>query len=275
MGLAGLGTVGASVVRLIERQRDGARGPLRPSDRGRGGDRALARQEARRRSQGTALGQRSDRARARSRDRRVRRTDGRRGRSGQGAVEAALKAGKSVVTANKALLARHGVALAPLAEKQATWRSISKPAVGGAIPIVKTLREGLVGNSLRARLRHPQRHLQLHPHAHGAGEAVVRRLPARRRSGSAMPRPIRPSTSRATTPRRSSRSWRASPSAPRSIRTRSMSKAFPRSRRPISRPPTNSAIASSFSAWRSEHRQGHRAARASDHGAASSRRSRR
>ena len=34
-----------------------------------------------------------------------------------------------------------------------------------------------------------------------------------------MPRPIRPSTSRATTPRRSSRSWRASPSAPRSIQS--------------------------------------------------------
>ena len=77
-------------------------------------------------------------------------------------------------------------------------------AVGGAIPIVKTLREGLAGNAVDAHLRHPQRHLQLHADAHGARAAVVRRMPRRRRSGSATPRPIRRSTSRATTPRRSS-----------------------------------------------------------------------
>ena len=63
------------------------------------------------------------------------------------AVEAALAAGKSVVTANKALLARHGVALAELAEKNGVALNF-EAAVGGAIPIVKTLREGLAGNSL-------------------------------------------------------------------------------------------------------------------------------
>ena len=92
---------------------------LRPADRGRRGQRALARQGSRRRSDEAALGRRSGRACARSRHRRVRRTDGRRRRSGaSAAVEAALAAGKSVVTANKALLAQHGVALAQLAEKQ-------------------------------------------------------------------------------------------------------------------------------------------------------------
>jgi len=63
------------------------------------------------------------------------------------AIAAALAAGKSVVTANKALLARHGVALAAIAEKNKVALNF-EAAVGGAIPIVRTLREGLVGNSL-------------------------------------------------------------------------------------------------------------------------------
>ena len=63
------------------------------------------------------------------------------------AIATALAARKSVVTANKALLARHGVALAALAEKNGVTLNF-EAAVGGAIPIVKTLREGLTGNSL-------------------------------------------------------------------------------------------------------------------------------
>jgi homoserine dehydrogenase len=63
------------------------------------------------------------------------------------AVKAALNAGKSVVTANKALLAKHGVDLAVAAEKSGVALNF-EAAVGGAIPIVKTLREGLAGNSL-------------------------------------------------------------------------------------------------------------------------------
>ncbi|HVG51325.1 MAG TPA: homoserine dehydrogenase [Xanthobacteraceae bacterium] len=62
------------------------------------------------------------------------------------AVETALASGKSVVTANKALLAKHGVALAKLAEKNGVALNF-EAAVGGAIPIVKTLREGMAGNS--------------------------------------------------------------------------------------------------------------------------------
>ena len=61
-------------------------------------------------------------------------------------VEAALASGKSVVTANKALLARHGVALAALAEKNRVALNF-EAAVAGAIPIVKALREGLAGNT--------------------------------------------------------------------------------------------------------------------------------
>jgi homoserine dehydrogenase len=52
-----------------------------------------------------------------------------------------------VVTANKALLAKHGVALAALAEKQRVALNF-EAAVGGVIPIVKTLREGLSGNAI-------------------------------------------------------------------------------------------------------------------------------
>lgn len=63
------------------------------------------------------------------------------------AVEAALRAGKPVVTANKALLADHGVALAKLAE-EANVALAFEAAVAGGIPIIKTLREALIGNSI-------------------------------------------------------------------------------------------------------------------------------
>jgi homoserine dehydrogenase len=61
------------------------------------------------------------------------------------AIETALSAGKAVVTANKALLAKHGVALSELAEKQGLPLNF-EAAVGGAIPIVRTLREGFAVN---------------------------------------------------------------------------------------------------------------------------------
>jgi homoserine dehydrogenase len=64
------------------------------------------------------------------------------------AVEAALGAGKAVVTANKALLARHGAELAQLAERHGAALNF-EAAVAGGIPIVKTLREALAGNQIR------------------------------------------------------------------------------------------------------------------------------
>jgi len=147
VGIAGLGTVGASVVRLIERQRD-----------------ALA-ARCGRSIEVVAV---SARSRGKKRDLDLRRlrwvadpvrlaTDdeidvfvelvGGEGDPAKAAIAAALKAGKSVVTANKALLARHGVALAAIAENKHVALNF-EAAVGGAIPIVKTLREGLAGNSL-------------------------------------------------------------------------------------------------------------------------------
>jgi len=62
-------------------------------------------------------------------------------------VEAALGIGRSVVTANKALLARHGVALARLAEGTNALLCF-EAAVAGGIPIVKTLRDGLGGSRI-------------------------------------------------------------------------------------------------------------------------------
>jgi homoserine dehydrogenase len=63
------------------------------------------------------------------------------------AVETALASGKSVVTANKALLAKHGMALAKLAEDKRVALAF-EASVAGGIPIVKTLREGLAGNEI-------------------------------------------------------------------------------------------------------------------------------
>ena len=60
---------------------------------------------------------------------------------------AALEAGKPVVTANKALLAHHGAELARRAEANGVPIGF-EAAVAGGIPIVKTLREGLVGNRI-------------------------------------------------------------------------------------------------------------------------------
>ena len=60
-------------------------------------------------------------------------------------VQTALRSGKHVVTANKALLAMHGAELATLAEKKGRILSF-EAAVAGGIPIIKALREGLVGN---------------------------------------------------------------------------------------------------------------------------------
>jgi homoserine dehydrogenase len=62
-------------------------------------------------------------------------------------VKAALEAGRHVVTANKALLARHGVALAEIAERKGVLLNY-EAAVAGGIPVIKTMREALAGNSI-------------------------------------------------------------------------------------------------------------------------------
>jgi homoserine dehydrogenase len=147
VGVAGLGTVGAGVLRLL---RDNAE---------------LVAARAGRRVAVTAVS-----ARDRSRDRGVA-TQGLRwyddpvalaadpaidvvveligGSDGPARklVQAALEAGKPVVTANKALLAVHGAGLAQLAEQRGVSLAF-EAAVAGGIPVIKALREGLAGNRI-------------------------------------------------------------------------------------------------------------------------------
>ena len=60
------------------------------------------------------------------------------------AVESALRAGKPVVTANKALIAEHGQALADLAEAEGV-DLLFEAAVAGGVPVVRALRDSLCG----------------------------------------------------------------------------------------------------------------------------------
>jgi homoserine dehydrogenase len=64
------------------------------------------------------------------------------------ATKAAIVAGKDVVTANKALLAHHGQALALAAEGQGTVIRF-EAAVAGGIPVIKALTEGLAANRIK------------------------------------------------------------------------------------------------------------------------------
>ncbi len=147
VGIAGLGTVGAAVVRLLHTQatdlaaRTGraihvtgvsARDPHR--------DRGIDLSEVEFIGDATAL------ARSENIDLFVELIGGDEG-AARASVTAALAAGKSVVTANKALLAKHGLELAALAEQNHAALAF-EASVAGGIPIVKTLREGLAGNSV-------------------------------------------------------------------------------------------------------------------------------
>ncbi|MCX7311323.1 MAG: homoserine dehydrogenase [Alphaproteobacteria bacterium] len=147
VGLAGLGTVGASVVRLIDEHRQAltlrAGRPIEivaVNARSRGKDRGIDMKKLRWVADPVEL------ARDPEIDAFVELIGGD-GNPARAAVSAALKAGKSVVTANKALLAKHGIELADLAERHGGALNY-EAAVGGAIPIVKTLREGLAGNTV-------------------------------------------------------------------------------------------------------------------------------
>ena len=64
-------------------------------------------------------------------------------------VASAIEHGKHVVTANKALIAKHGEELFPLAEKHGVAIAF-EAAVGGGIPCLKALREGLAANAVES-----------------------------------------------------------------------------------------------------------------------------
>jgi homoserine dehydrogenase len=147
IAVAGLGTVGAGTVQLLQRQADHlalrAGRPLvvtavsaRDKSRDRGTDLSAARwyDDA----VALAAGPESDIV--------VELIGGSDG-IGRRVVETALAHKKHVVTANKALMAEHGTALAEEAEASGVSLAF-EAAVAGGIPIIKTLREGLVGNRL-------------------------------------------------------------------------------------------------------------------------------
>ena len=62
-------------------------------------------------------------------------------------IDTALDHGKHVVTANKALMAHHGTTLATRAEEKGVFLCF-EASVAGGIPVIKALREGLAGNRL-------------------------------------------------------------------------------------------------------------------------------
>lgn len=64
-------------------------------------------------------------------------------------IKEAIKCGKHVVTANKALLAEYGDELFGLAHRSKKW-IFFEASVGGGIPVIKALREGLVANRIES-----------------------------------------------------------------------------------------------------------------------------
>jgi homoserine dehydrogenase len=147
IGVAGLGAVGASVVRILARQDNALTErcgrPLRVtavSARSRGKDRDVDLSRYAWFDDPAAL------ARSADVDCVAELIGGEDGPA-RATVAAAIEAGKHVVTANKALLAKHGLALATAAETKGVALAFEASAAGG-IPVVKTLREALPGNTI-------------------------------------------------------------------------------------------------------------------------------
>ncbi len=146
LGVAGLGVVGTSLIRLLQRQRAGfvARA---------GRECVLAAystRHERERSVGLGGAQFFDNAAAMAAsadiDVFVELIGGADGVAFD-AITAALARGLPVVTANKAMLAAHGLRLAALSESHDA-PLFFEAAVGGGIPVIKTLRESLAGNEI-------------------------------------------------------------------------------------------------------------------------------
>ncbi len=147
IGVAGLGTVGQSVLRLLDMH--GARMAERAgraievvavSARDRAKDRGVDLSSVRWHDDPVGLANDGDI------DLFVELVGGDEGPARDG-IEDALRNGKSVVTANKALLAKHGQSLAALAEANGVDLRF-EAAIAGGIPVVKTLREALAGNGI-------------------------------------------------------------------------------------------------------------------------------
>lgn len=147
IAIAGLGTVGAGVIRLLDTNRDliAARAGraievVAVSARDRGKNRGVDIARFAWEDDMTALARRDDI------DVIVELVGGSDGPA-LALSRAALNAGKGLVTANKAMIAHHGVELAELAEGHGAPLKF-EAAVGGGIPVIKGLREGTSANQL-------------------------------------------------------------------------------------------------------------------------------
>jgi homoserine dehydrogenase len=151
IALAGLGTVGAGLVRLLE-----ANGPLIERRAGRAVRIVAVSARDRLKDRGvdlspyaweddmTALAARDDV------DVVVEMVGGADGPALTTARKA-LESGKALVTANKAMIAHHGLELAALAERAHDGRGVAlkfEAAVAGGIPVIKGLREGAAANRI-------------------------------------------------------------------------------------------------------------------------------
>jgi homoserine dehydrogenase len=147
VGVAGLGTVGAALARLLltrtqELSAEGAR-PLRltaVSARDQSKDRGFDASGL------TFHANAADLASDPDVDLVVELIGGEDG-AAKSVVEAALEAGKPVITANKALLAAHGLHLAALAEKSSV-PLLFEAAVAGGIPAIRALRDSVPGQKV-------------------------------------------------------------------------------------------------------------------------------
>ncbi len=147
IGVAGLGTVGQGLLRLIARRPDFVPGGGRVevtavSARRRGAVRSVDTSQMAWFDDPVAL------ARCPDIDVFVELVGGSEGVARQ-AVTAALESGKAVVTANKALIAQHGAELAHFAESRGLALRFEAAVMGG-VPAVKILREALVGDEIEA-----------------------------------------------------------------------------------------------------------------------------
>ena len=147
LGIAGLGTVGVGVVKILRnkvellRQRTGRELVITAvSARNAGKDRFVTLSDYAWESDPVALAQRNDI------DIFVELMGGHDGPAFE-ATKAALAARKDVVTANKAMLAHFGHELATMAEENAALIRF-EAAVAGGIPVIKSLTEGLAGNQI-------------------------------------------------------------------------------------------------------------------------------
>lgn len=147
LGIAGLGTVGAGVLKIVRRH-----GNVLAARAGRPVEVVAVSARTRDKDRGVPIegyGWEDDPVALARRDdvdvfvELMGGTDG----PAKAATEAAIAAGKDIVTANKAMLAVHGAALSEAAET--ADRVIRfEAAVAGGIPVVKALTEGLAGNEI-------------------------------------------------------------------------------------------------------------------------------